>query len=95
MSTAARPTIGAAVLWIAEEDGPADNPSVDDLAGLISVCLVADLFGKPAREIAQAVYGVRNPGHICVTHYRMVMQALLARGLSNDEARAYLERGVK
>lgn len=44
-----------AVKWIALNDNAADNESVEDTAGYISVVLVADLFGKDAMEVARKV----------------------------------------
>jgi hypothetical protein len=49
-----------AVLWIANEDNPGDNESVEFLSGYLTVALVADLFGKDQKEVAMAVWRIRN-----------------------------------
>jgi len=85
------PSLGEAILWIIEEDAPGDNLSLDDLAASLTVCLVADLFGKQCREIAAAVHGARN-GSLWVGDFRVLMAALMKRGDSNEGARAYLQK---
>ena len=47
------------VAWIAENDEPAEMDH-DTVAGLISVCLLADLFGKEATEVAAAIIRLRE-----------------------------------
>jgi hypothetical protein len=50
------------VEWIALNDDPADN-GLENVTGLISVCLLADLFGKSAEAVAHDVrrYRAKNP----------------------------------
>jgi hypothetical protein len=60
-STAAtrRPTYRFAVAWIAQEDEPGDlDPAV--IAGYISTCLVADLWGKDEADVAEDVARYRR-----------------------------------
>jgi hypothetical protein len=89
-----KPTYGAAILWIAENDNDWDNEGAEELSGYISVALVADLFGKSAAEVAQDVYALRN-GSVMIKTYRMALQALKARGMDDSTAREYLEAGCK
>jgi hypothetical protein len=49
----------SAVSWIAYNDEPGE-PDPEVLAGLVSVCLVADLWQKTPEEVAQAVLKVRT-----------------------------------
>lgn len=46
------------VEWIAYNDEPFDR-DVESIAGYISTLLLADLFGKPAAEVAEAIRRVR------------------------------------
>lgn len=55
-----RPTLQAAVEWIAHNDAPADEHTLDELAGLLTVVLVADLFGVEPETVAQAVLAERK-----------------------------------
>ena len=48
-----------AVEWIANEDEP-DETNVEKVAGYISTCLVADLFGKNRLDVARDVVGIRT-----------------------------------
>jgi hypothetical protein len=63
-----RPSLKAAVEWIAYNDEPGefDQESVD---GLISVLLVADLFGVPPEMVARRVIAERykRDGYSCGT----------------------------
>ena len=54
-----RPTYRQAVRWIAAEDEPLIL-KVSELSGLISVALVADLFGKEAITVARDVARLRE-----------------------------------
>ncbi len=56
-----------AVSWIAANDGAGDTPNGmdyamahDDVKGLISVCLVADVWGKVQDEVAVDVLRERG-----------------------------------
>lgn len=51
-----------AVEWVALNDGAGDDDarSVDAVAGLVSVLLVADLYEKEPAEVARAVVRVRK-----------------------------------
>lgn len=55
------------VSWIAENDDPAssDAENVEELRGLISVMLLADLFGKEPEDVARDVakYRARKREH--------------------------------
>jgi hypothetical protein len=44
--------------WIALNDEPAEVDA-SEVASLISVCLLADLFGKTTEEVAKAVVRIR------------------------------------
>jgi hypothetical protein len=50
-----------AITWIANEDAPADDDPPDVLAGYLTVCLVADLFGKENKKVAHDVFQLRHP----------------------------------
>jgi hypothetical protein len=56
---AKRPGYREAVEWIARNDDPGEM-SADPVSGLISVALVADLFGKEQIEVARAVIRFRR-----------------------------------
>jgi len=56
-----RPSIRAAVEWIAFNDEP-NARDVEEIAGFISTLLVADLFGVPATEVARRVVHIREAG---------------------------------
>lgn len=47
------------VAWIALNDAPGDNGSVDDIAGYVSTLLLADLFGKDNTVVAKDVFDFR------------------------------------
>lgn len=49
-----RPSYRAAVQWITDNDDTEDLMERDDIHP-VSVCLVADLFGKTDTEVASAV----------------------------------------
>jgi hypothetical protein len=85
------PTYGAAVLWIAENDAPGDRHGPGELAGYISVALVADLFGKDQRQVAFDVHSVREGRPGC-NLFRLVLKARKARGESEAEARDAIHR---
>jgi len=55
-----RPSYHTAVQWIANEDSPGDNDDIETLRGYLTVCLVADLFGKDQDKVAKDVYEARN-----------------------------------
>lgn len=55
-----RASYWAAVAWIANNDSPADNDPVEILRGLVSVCLVADLFGVESSKVAADVMKYRE-----------------------------------
>lgn len=50
------------VAWIALNDDPASSDALnaEELQGLISVALLADLFGKDQLEVAKAVVAYRK-----------------------------------
>ena len=48
-----------AVDWIAMNDAPADKLPEKELAGQLTVCLVADVFGKDKAQVAREVYKSR------------------------------------
>jgi hypothetical protein len=50
-----------AVEWIVLNDSPGDDDPPEELAGFVSVVLVADLFGKEPIDIARRVYKQRHP----------------------------------
>ena len=53
-----------AVAWIAENDEP-ECDDMQEMADLISVALVADLWGKAPEEVAAAVlYRRRSNAHL-------------------------------
>jgi hypothetical protein len=56
---AKRPGYREAVEWIAREDEPAEM-NAEAVSGLVSVALVADLFGKEQIEVARAVIRFRR-----------------------------------
>lgn len=54
-----RPSLKAAIDWIARHDEPTEmDPS--EMEGLISVVMVADLFGVEAMSVAERVIKQRN-----------------------------------
>lgn len=55
-----RPSYRAAVRWIADNDEPAEREA-ETIAGLISVVLVADLFGVEPARVAGDVLKARKP----------------------------------
>lgn len=54
-----RPSYREAVIWIAENDEPASD-DVAEMENLISVVLVAHLFGTPAHDVARDVIRYRR-----------------------------------
>jgi hypothetical protein len=89
-----RPTYGAALMWIAQNDASGDNEQPEDIASYISVCLVADLFGKLQGDVARDVYDTRH-GKPCVSTFRVLMAALKVQGFSDGEARAAIAKGIR
>lgn len=49
-----------AVDWIAHNDEEGTNSDVEEVSQLMTVALVADLFGKSTRDIAERVIKVRE-----------------------------------
>lgn len=47
--------------WIADNDSPDNNDSVEHLSGYLSVVLVADIYRHKARYVAEKVHEIRNP----------------------------------
>lgn len=54
-----RPTITAAIRWIAENDEPAELNAAN-MADLVSVLMVADLFGADPHDVAATVVTERK-----------------------------------
>lgn len=48
------------IAWIANNDAPADNENAKAVAGYISSCLLADLFGVEAIKVGRAVVRLRR-----------------------------------
>jgi hypothetical protein len=59
--TKTRPSLKRAIQWIADNDAVGDNDPIDTLSGLVSVCLVADMFGVDQKEVARRIWNIRNP----------------------------------
>lgn len=55
-----KPTYRAACEWIAYNDSPADGPDLEAVQPLLTVALVADLFGRPTRDVALYVCRLRS-----------------------------------
>ena len=57
-----------AVDWIAMNDSPGDDDSLENLSGLVSVVLVADLFGVDTKTVAGDILARRGkrPGRAIV-----------------------------
>lgn len=53
-------TLLDAVSWIAYEDSPADSPPVEEVEGMLTVALVADLWQVSTRAVAEMVVMVRK-----------------------------------
>ncbi len=49
-----------AVIWISENDSPGDDDDVEILSGLVTVCMVADLFNIASDIVAQDVLSCRG-----------------------------------
>jgi fructose-1,6-bisphosphatase len=49
-----------AIAWIAHNDNAGNDDSEEDVAGYVTVGLVADLFGKTDAEVAAAVMRIRR-----------------------------------
>jgi hypothetical protein len=56
-----RPSYRVGIEWIAlnDDDGSAHALSISEVSGMISVALLADLFGKRAIEVAVDVVSFR------------------------------------
>ena len=91
---AKRATLGAAVLWIAQNDAPGDKEKPSELAGYISVVLVADLFGKSAADVARLVHFARTGDGGTVSDFRILCAAYMAGGMSERDARLTLATGL-
>jgi hypothetical protein len=50
-----------AIQWIALNDANGDDQAPEQLAGYVSVVLVADIYGKDQDEVAKDVYNLRHP----------------------------------
>lgn len=50
-----------AIRWIATEDSPGDDPSIEELGATMTVCLVADLWKQDPNTVATDVYKLRHP----------------------------------
>jgi|GEM_PF-5858932 len=55
------------VEWIALHDNPASNDSVEELAGYLTVTMVADCYDLKKRDVAEDVYRVRE--HLSGSRY--------------------------
>jgi len=60
MAARVRPTYRAAMEWIAWNDNPGDDDLPIALSGYISVCLVADMWGKSSLRVATDVFNIRG-----------------------------------
>lgn len=62
-----RASYRAGVAWIAWNDsaGEADALVPEDVAGLISVGLLADLFGKDTLDVAKDIVHYREKNGVC------------------------------
>lgn len=63
-----RPSLKTAVGWIAENDEPNEFDE-NDMSELVSVVMVADLFGVTPEVVAKKVvaYRYKRDGHSCET----------------------------
>lgn len=50
-----RPKMEEAFAWIAANDNPGDEATLDEIAGWVTVKLVADLWGLRDEQVADAV----------------------------------------
>ena len=55
-------TLRQAIEWIAKNDNPDDQITIEELSGTMTVALVADLWGRPAFDIAFRVNCYRRDG---------------------------------
>lgn len=55
-----RPGYREAIAWIAENDSAGDDDPLDVLDGLVTVCLVADLFRLDNKKVAADVFQYRQ-----------------------------------
>jgi hypothetical protein len=74
-----------AVEWIALNDSPADNDPVDQLRGLVTVCLVADLFGVDQDKVAADVFTFREKYASIRQRLEYLRGKLQAECISYDE----------
>jgi hypothetical protein len=63
-----RPSYRSAVAWIARNDNayydrPVNSAAEENVAGYISTCLVADLFGIDPKRVAKDVMRLRKEIH--------------------------------
>ena len=54
-----------AIAWIADNDNPGDDDLPEELAGYLTVVLVADLYGVPAEDVAAQVWRCRDSERGC------------------------------
>lgn len=72
-----RAKLEEAFAWIAANDNPGDAATVDEIAGWVTVKLVADLWGLPDDLVARAVDNWRkklNSGTMFDTAYRTSLE---------------------
>ena len=70
-----------AIDWIANEDNPGDEQSLEVVAGYMSVGLVADLFGVPSHVVARDVVDRRNgTGRVEIARQWMAFERRKASG---------------
>lgn len=50
-----RPSYYAACQWIADNDNPGAEAGLEEIQDYLTVCLVADIFGKTTKQVARAV----------------------------------------
>ena len=55
-----RPTYGDAIRWIAYNDNPGEDEAAHEMAGYLTVLLVADLFGAKPYSVAVDVQRTRH-----------------------------------
>jgi hypothetical protein len=59
-----------AVDWIAQNDNPGDDDAAAEIAGYVTVIMVADLFNKSAEQVAREVLYRRGQGPGSVETHR-------------------------
>lgn len=55
-----RPTLEAAIEWIAHEDNAGSGDSAYQIAGYLTTCLAADLFGCGQNQLARRIAVARE-----------------------------------